>query len=148
MPATFFVLGKNDIFKQGSGAGQALITIPEVDRIIQQSGLAIYNNVSLQLGETIQYFLTFDDVIKFIHFGKGLGTLAVDGLMFVDCSGNLPGLGKYKAAISALRGKEQKINIGGIVVTAVMTSTQITIMSEPDTMAQFAFTFSVVNHNL
>jgi len=68
--------------------------------------------------------------------------------MFGDCNGNLPGLSKYKAAITALRGKEQKINIGGIVITALMTTTQITIMSEPDTMAQFAFTFSVVNHTL
>jgi len=53
MPATFFALGKNDIFQQVNGSGQALITIPAVDSIIQQSGLAIYNNVSLQLGETI-----------------------------------------------------------------------------------------------
>ena len=148
MPAAFFSLTRNDVFKQGVGGAQSLISVPNVDDIVQQEGLAIYNSVSLQLGETIQYFLTFDDVIKFIHFGKGVGTLTVEGLILMGCNGQMPGLKKIKSAISALRGKPQKIDVGGIVAAAVMTSVQINLTSEPDTMAQFVFTFSVVNHLL
>jgi hypothetical protein len=148
MPATFFTLSSEDIFKQNSGQGQALISIPEVDKIIGEDGLAIYNHVSLQLGETIQYFLTFDDVIKFIHFGKGVGTLSVEGTLYSNCDGNIPGLSKYNAAFHELRGSEQKIDIGGIVITAIMTTSQVNITGDPDTMAQFNFTFSVVNHSL
>jgi len=148
MPAAFFTLGSNDLFQQSSGYGQSLISIPEVDNIIGSNGLAIYNNVGLQLSETIQYFLTFDDVIKFIHFGKGVGTLTAEGTLFSDCYGNIPGISKFRSAISALRGKEQKIDIGGIVVTAVMTASQVNIVGDPDTMAQFSFNFSVVNHSL
>lgn len=148
MPATFFTLASNEIFQQNSGQGQSLISIPEVDKIIQKDGLAVYNTIGLQLGETIQYFLTFDDVIKFIHFGKGLGTITVEGTLYGDCAGGIPGLSKFKEAFRELRGKEQKIDIGGIVIVAIMTSAQVNIVGDPDTMGQFNFNFSVVNHEL
>ena len=148
MPAAFFTYSSGDIFKQNTGSGQTLLTIPEVDNIVGEAGLALYNSVSLQIGDTIQYFLTFDDVIKFIHFGKGVGSLVVEGTLFGDCSGNIPGLSKFKQALAALRGKEQDADIGGIAVTVIMTSAQVNIVGDPDTMAQFNFTFSVVNHML
>jgi len=148
MPAAFFALSNNDVFKQNIGGGQSLISIPEVDNIVQKDGLAVYNTISLQLGETIQYFLTFDDVIKFIHFGKGVGALTVEGTLYGDCYGSIPGLAKFKAALGNLRGKEQPVDIGGIVVTAIMTSAQVNLVGDPDTMAQFNFAFSVVNHGL
>jgi len=147
MAATFIALSKDDVFKSG-GTADHLVKIPEVDNIVGTSGLALYTEVSMQISETIQYFLTFDDVIKFIHFGKGLGTIAVQGIMFSDCSGDLPGLPKFSAAISALRGKEQDITIGDIGLTAIMTSAQVNLTGEPDTMGQFVFNFSIVNHQL
>jgi hypothetical protein len=147
MSATFVTLTQEDLFKSG-GSATSLISIPQVDSIVGKSGLAIYNTVTMQLNETIQYFLTFDDVIKFIHFGKGLGSIAAEGILYSDCDGNLPGMGKLKGAISGLRGKEQEVTIGPITVTAIMTSVQLSITSEPDTMAPFVFNFSIVNHHL
>ncbi len=147
MPAAFFILQKNDIFKS-VGAAQHLIKIPKVEDIIGAENIAIYNSASITLNETIQYFMSFDDVIKFIHFGKGLGTLAVDGAMFSDKDGGLPGFKKYIAAVSELRGKEQDIVLGDKTFTVVMTNSQFSIMSEPDTMAQFSFNFAIVNHDL
>lgn len=148
MSATFLTLGSRDLFKQNSGNGQSLISIPEVDKIVGQSGLALYNHVGLQIGETIQYFLTFDDVIKFIHFGKGVGAVTVEGTLYSDCSGNIPGISKFKSAITELRGEAIKIGMGGIIVTAVMTTAQINVTGDPDTMALFSFAFSIVNHDL
>jgi len=147
MAATFFNLNKNDVFKSG-GSADHLIKVPKVDDLISQSGLAIYTEVGVQIGETLQYFLTFDDVIKFIHFGKGLGTVTASGIMFSDCDGDIPGLRRFSSAISGLRGKEQKINIGNMTLTGILTGAQVSIVSEPDTMAQFSFNFAIVNHTL
>ena len=149
MPASFFTYDGGDIFKQISGGAQDLIAIPMVDDMVRdKSVLAIYDSITLQIGETIQYFLTFDDVIKFIHFGKGVGSLVVEGTLFGDCDGNIPGLAKFKTALSALRGIEQSALIGNIVVTVIMTNAQVTVVGDPDTMAKFNYTFSVVNHSL
>lgn len=147
MPATFVTLDKQDYFSSG-GAADAFIDIPGVRDIIGTAGLAIYNSVSVQLGETIQYFLSFDDVIKYIHFGKGLGNITVEGTLFSDCKGNIPGIKKFKQAFSLLRGQQIDITILPMVLTAVMTGSQFTVTSEPDTMAHFIFTFSIVNHTM
>ena len=147
MAAAFVNLEKDDVFKSG-GSADHLVKIPQVDNIVGQSGLAIYTEVSVQIGETIQYFLTFDDVIKFIHFGKGLGTVNVAGIMFSKCDGDIPGLNKFSGAVSGLRGKEQTISIGSMTLTVILNSAQISVISEPDTMAQFVFNFSIVNHTM
>jgi hypothetical protein len=147
MAATFFTLGKRDVFRSG-GSADYLVYIPVIDQIVSKAGLAVYNTVSIQLGETIQYFLTFDDVIKFIHFGKGVGSITVEGTMYCNCDGNLPGLKYVGAAISMLRGKPVVLRVGPILVAGVLTGSQIALVGDPDTMAQFSFNFAVVNHHL
>lgn len=152
MPGVFINLSDKDVFKNG-GKAQHLVKIPEVDKIVEagSGGAALYNNVSMQLGETMQFFLTFDDVIKFIHFGKALGSVTVEGTIFCDCKNDLPRLKKLAKAITALRGKEKKILLGEggvITMTAVMTSVQLNIVGDPSTMANFVFNFAVVDHLL
>lgn len=147
MAATLVTLTDSDVFHSG-GSSSGLVSIPEVDNIVGKEGLAIYNTVAMRLPETLQYFLTFDDVIKFIHFGKGLGEIQVEGTMFCDGAGDLPGINKYSAAIKGLRGKEQKISIGDIVVTAILTQSNVTVVGDPDTRADFSFSFAIVNHEL
>jgi hypothetical protein len=153
MPGVYMKLSKTDVFKNGGNA-QHLIKIPEVDKIVEGTsglGAALYNNVSMQIGETLQYFLTFDDVIKFIHFGKALGSLTVEGTMFCDCDNDLPRVKKMSAAITELRGKEQTVHIGkgGIItLTAIMSSVQLSIIGDPATMGNFVFNFAVIDHNL
>jgi hypothetical protein len=154
MPGVFIRLSDNDLFKSG-GSAQHLVKIPEVDKIVSATsggneGAAIYNSVSMQLNETMQFFLTFDDVIKFIHFGKALGSLTVEGTIFCDCKSDLPKLKKMADAITKLRGKEQRIVLGGgaITMTAVMTSVGLSIVGDPDTIGNFVFNFAVVDHLL
>jgi len=147
MPATFFSLSSEDIFKSG-GSASHLVNIPFVDDIVGVGGLAVYDNVSVQLGETIQYFLTFDDIIKFIHFGKVVGAVTVEGTMYSDCSGMVPGIYGFAAAIAATRGKPQYLTIGTVTVTAILTNSQMTITSQPDTMGHFIFNYAVVDHAL
>jgi hypothetical protein len=148
MAATFYSAGGNDLFKRQTGGASSVLTIPTLDGIVGSSGLAIYSDVTLQLGETIQYFLTFDDVIKYVHFGKGVGNITVNGILFSDCSGSMPGASRFLQAFSSLRGKSQQITLGGQTFTVVVTNCNLTLVAEPDFMANFQMVFSVVDHQL
>lgn len=144
MPAFYFKGGGNDMFAQGGGA--QIVKIPAVDDIVGGSGLAVYSNVSFQVNETLQYFLAFDDVIKFIHFGKGVGNVTAEGILYCDCSGGLPGLSRATSAIGSLRGKLVELTLGGYTVAGIFTSATITAMADQDTFGQFSFSFAIVNH--
>jgi hypothetical protein len=148
MPAHFFTYSGGDLFRTSGGGGAYLVSIPLVNSLIGPGGLAVYTNVTLQLSETLQYFLTFDDVVKYIHFGKGVGSVTVEGIMFSDCSGDVPGAKKFSSIYSGLRGRTTQISVGGTTVRAVLTTGTISIISEPDTMAQFSFSFAIVDHQL
>ena len=148
MAATYYTAQGGDLFKRETGGASSLVSVPALDGLIGESGLAIYSDVTVQLGETLQYFLTFDDVIKFIWFGKGLGNITVNGVLFSDCSGALPGMSQYFSAFSSLRGQSTEITVGEQTFTAVVSNANLSIMAEPDTMAQFQLVFSIVNHQL
>jgi hypothetical protein len=146
MSAVLVTGPKNDMFKN-AGAGEHIIKIPSVDDIVAaNAGIAMYNTVSAKLSETIQYFLTFDDVTKVIHFGKAVGSLNVEGTLFSTCSGEIPGMSKFSAAFYALRGNVVDAVIGNISVKIIMSDAQVTIVGHPDTLADFSFQFSIVDH--
>ena len=147
MAATFYQ-GSGDVFKRGTGGASSILSIPILDGILGAGGLAVYSDVTLQLGETIQYFLTFDDVIKYIHFGKGVGNITVSGALFSDCSQNLPGAEKYLQAFSGLRGTTQQVTLGNKTFTVVVSNANLTMLAEPDFMGSFQMSFSVVDHQL
>jgi hypothetical protein len=144
MPAFYYKNSGGDLFQQGGGA--ELVRIPSVDDIVGASGLAVYSQVSFQVNETVQYFLAFDDVIKFIHFGKAVGNVTAEGIMYCDCSGDVPGLSKASSAIGSLRGEVVKLTLGGFSVQGVLTSATISALADQDTFGQFTFTFAIVNH--
>jgi hypothetical protein len=145
MPAAFFNLQNRDVFTNGGGASH-LLKIEAIEALVSREGLSIYNSITVQMADTIQYFLTFDDVIKYIHFGKGLGTMVVEGMMFCNTDGTVPGIAKFSAAVNKLRGTPIKFGLGpDTVLTVVMTNAQISIVAEPDTMGQFSFHFAIVN---
>jgi len=147
MGAVFVNLKGGDVFKNVPGVSH-LIKVPKIDDILGESGLAMYTQVTVQLGETLQYFLTFDDVIKFIHFGKGLGNITAEGILFSKCSGDIPGLPKFFQAFGGLRGKKETITVGGTAFTVVISSASVSTIGEPDTMAHFQAVFSIVDHQL
>jgi len=150
MSAAFVSLSDGaDIFKSATGAAQHLVSIPGLDNLVSgSSGVAVYNSVGVQLNEVIQFFGTFDDVVKVTHFGKGVGSYTVDGSIFVDCSGSIAGLDVLLGAIRGMRGKLQTLTLGSGVFTAILNSVQLNVVAEPETMVNFALNLSVVNHNL
>lgn len=153
MSGVYINLLDTDLFKTGGNADH-LIKIEEVDNIVKEeradgvTAAAVYNAISTQLNETIQFFLTFDDVIKYIHFGKALGSLQVEGTIFCDCTSDLPRLDKLKKAFTELRGKQIEVNIKNIVLNCVMTSMQFIVVPDPNTMANFTFNFAIIDHQL
>jgi hypothetical protein len=147
MAAVFVTLKGGDVFKTVAGVSH-LIKVPKIDDILGKTGLALYTQVNVQLAETLQYFLTFDDVIKFIHFGKGLGNIVVEGMMFSKRDSDIPGIPKFFQAFSALRGKKETITIGSEAFTVVIASANITLVGDPDTMAMFQIVFTVIDHKL
>jgi hypothetical protein len=148
MPATFINTSGGDLFKRQSGGASHLVQIPSIDSVVGSGGLAVYDSISVQLGETIQYFLTFDDVIKFIHFGKGIGNITASGTLFSNCQGDIPGLAQLFGAFQGLRGQQTVVTVGEQGFTAVVTNVNVNIVAEPDTMAAFQVVFSIVNHNM
>jgi len=148
MAAAFIALQQNDVFYSGGNVSH-LIRIPALESLLDPSALALYSDASVQLGETLQYFLTFDDVTKFIHFGKGVGAFIINGFLFGDCDSNIPGLNTFfDESVRALRGEKLEVMIGSFVCTVVMTNASVNLMSEPDTMAQFQLVFSIIHHTL
>jgi len=146
MPATFLKLVKQDIYRS-AGVPSGLV-IPKVDEVVKPDVIAMYDSVGTQLGEVCQFFLAFDDVIKFIHFGKALGNIQIEGTMYANCDYGIPAFPKYKDAFSALRGIPQTIQVYDVVMEAVMTSSSVTVIGDPDTLAKFSFQFAVIDHQM
>jgi hypothetical protein len=147
MPAKFINLVTTDLFQSG-GKAPPNLSIPAVDSIVQPNVIAMYDSIGVQFGETCQFFLAFDDVIKFIHFGKALGSVQVEGTMYANCDYELPAFSKYKEAFSKLRGLPIDIQVYDVTMKAVMVTSAITVIGDPDTLAKFSFQFSVVNHQM
>jgi hypothetical protein len=147
MPASFVDSG-GGIFGKGGGA-QGLVTVPSVDDIVSSQGnLAIYDSVSVQVNDTIQFFLTFDDIVKYVFFGKGIGSVVAEGTMYSACEGGIPGLRACASAVGQLRGQKVDVSLGGFAVSAILTSAQVTVISEPDIMGRFVFNFAAIDHHM
>lgn len=148
MAAIFFTPtdGKN-VFKGGLQVNTS-ISIPFLRNLIGPASNLIVTDVSVQNSDTVQFFLTFDDFISWFYFGKGLGQLAIRGMILEDCNGNLPGVNTLYQAIGDIRGTEQLVSFGNIVFTGVLTNFTTTVSSDIVNAANFELSLQIVNHSL
>lgn len=146
MPASY-IDAAGGMFGKGGGA-QGMVSIPAVDNIVGGSNLAVYDSVSVQINDTIQFFLTFDDVVKYVFFGKGIGSVVAEGTMYSTCGGGIPALRSCAAAVGSLRGRKVSVSIGGFAVSAIFTSAQVSVISEPDVMGKFVFNLAAIDHHM
>ena len=142
-----------DIFKSG-------ITFSNVVRIfgsnggdffaglINGPGMAIVTSVQVNNSDIIQYFMTFDDVISYFYFGKGLGTMTISGMLFTNCDGNMPGVGRLYSRIAANRGREIVISLGGATFKGVISNFSTTTVADPEPVTEFQITVSMISHSL
>ena len=111
--------------------------------------LILTTGVGIETSETIQYFLTFDDVIDFMWFGKGVGSLVVSGMAFLDCSGSFNSLAAFYGWVASNRGKVVNVSLAGNTwFSGPVAGTSVNIMSEPDTYAEFTVHIAMTNHSL
>lgn len=147
MAAIFYQVNpRRNIFRDALTVNTS-IRIPWLDGLVGTNGFSIITDISINNSDTIQYFLTFDDFINYFYFGKGLGQIQVNGVMFTDCNGNTPGVTMFYDIIGANRGVPLGISAGGYMFTGVISSFAVTAESESMT-TNFQLTLTIVHHNL
>lgn len=148
MAAIYYTSSTKDVFKNGIDF-KAPINISILSDVFQTpDNLALVTSVALQSTEVIQFFLTFDDVINYLFFGKGLGSLTISGILFCDCSGNIPGLGTFMTSYGKSRGQPVQMSIGSVVFEGIISNLACTLIAEPDTMMEFTLQVSLIKNSL
>ncbi len=69
-------------------------------------------------------------------------------MLFLDCSGAMPGVNALLSAIGKKRGKEVVCSFNTISFTGILLDCNITAVSEPETMATFTANFGMIEHSL
>lgn len=147
MAAIFYSASGKDVFR-GDINYSCPISVGFLAGLENNNVLTLITEVSIQTSETIQYLLSFDDLINYMNFGKGVGQINITGILFSDCNGNMPGASNLYNQIGAIRGNPASVSIGGYVFTGVISSSSLTTTSEPDTMAQFTVSLAMISHTL
>jgi hypothetical protein len=124
--------------------------------------MLIVCEVSIQNKDTVQYFLTFNDLVTFFYFGKGLGSLSISGLIAGSCltsssqfsyngPTNYPGVDQLMNVIgNQLRGKSQQITFGNTTFWCVLSSFSFKASSESSAInfVEYNLQFEIVDHTL
>lgn len=151
MAAIFYKYQQGDMFKLSTNATPEPI-LCDFFSVIQRSGSTlstIITQVGVQLNDTLQFFLTFDDFISYYYFGKGLGNLTVEGLILQNCDFELVGLDHILEQVQLHRGKKIKFAWGEkFSFWGVLTSISFNKVSEPETMISFQAQFALIDNTM
>lgn len=148
MAAIFYNLGDDKVIFKGGFTVNTSVRIPFLNNLIGANALTIITSVSVQNNDTIQFFLTFDDLISYFYFGKGLGNITVSGKIFSSCDGSMPGIDIFYNQVGAFRGRTVAISFGNAVFSGVITSFSTGAQADPDNTVDFSITLNVINHSL
>jgi len=148
MAAIFYQYNPDKSIFKGGLHVNTTIRVPFLNALVGTNGLAIINEVSVSNSDTVQYFMSFDDLISYFYFGKGLGSITISGTMFTNCDGYAPGVDIFYNQIARFRGKEVPISFGNAVFTGVINSFQTSAQAEPAGTIEFAIGLTIINHTL
>jgi hypothetical protein len=119
-----------------------------LDALEAENLVSIITDIQINLRDTNQFFMSFDDKIHHYHFGKGLGSIAVQGLILPNCDGELPGVDRLFQNIGLMRGTDHELSIANTTFTVVFVDSTITYSGDPMTNAVFQINFAVIDHSL
>lgn len=112
--------------------------------------MLIISEVLFQNRDTIQYFLTFDDLITYFYFGKGLGTMTITGSIIADCDGGWNLYNELMAHLGTLRGKKigeddtlGPLIVGGVTFTGILNSFTVRAGTDPNSLHTVDFTLQL-----
>lgn len=165
MAAYFYTFNNgnnNDVF-HGNQTVHHGINIPFLETLINKDSMLIVNEVTIQNRDTVQYFLTFNDVVSWFYFGKGLGSLSVSGVVVAGCNNgrvtssdglsaadDFPGVQDLYNAIGNIRGKVQTILFGGFAFKCMLSSYTFRANADEATvnMIDFNLQMEIVDHHI
>src|ERR1700733_11447406 len=105
MAAIFYDPGTGNTVFRGNMKAPEVVQIDFLNNVLSQfkDSMIVINSVEVTNNETIQFFMTFDDVIEYFYFGKGIGNINISGTVFssfdADCNESMPGIERLYAAI-------------------------------------------------
>ncbi len=149
MAALFHKFSSDQIFKNSVGNGTLAICSALDQFNSDPSNVSIITDVSVRATDTIQFFQSFDDLIHYYYFGKGLGNISFNMMLFQSCGGaDAPGVPKLLAALGQMRGQETQVSVGNIVFVGVLTDFTLSIQSEPETHYIVNINLGMIDHQL
>ncbi len=155
MGAVFYSLDTEKALFKGGFPVISPVEIDFLSDLVNERTMAIVTSIGIQNTETIQFFLSFDDLVSYFYFGKGIGTISIAGILFSDCEGNIPSMSKkstdknsFYGLIGNRRGQEVIVSAGEYSFTGVISSFSTNTMAEPDTMSEFQITLQMIEHTL
>lgn len=137
------------MFKNSVGSG-TLAICSALDQFNSDPGnVSIITDVQIQAADTIQFFQSFDDLIHFYYFGKGLGSIGFNMLLFQGCdSSSAPGVPKLLSALGDMRGQKTEVSVGNVMFVGVLTGFSVSIQSEPETHYAVSIQLGMLDHKL
>lgn len=148
MGAIFYKYG-NSMLMHSVGPGGTPASIDLFQDLAGESNMTIITGITVQNVDTYQFFTTFDDFIHYYYFGKGLGNMQISGVMFLDCNNSeIPGINTLYNKIGQKRGQTVTVTFGNQWFQGPLTDCSVSLISEPETMANFTINMAMTNHGL
>ena len=136
----------NDVFLNGISVSNPVSIEPAFS---VGGSPTIITDIGIETNETMQFFMSFDDIIHYMHFGKGMGNLVVSGVAFMDCGGSLTGLSRFYSYAGPKRGEVIKVSVvPNIWFKGPLVSTSSSITGDPETMANFTMRIAITEHSM
>lgn len=148
MGAIFYNYNGNSIFKNSVGGG-TLAICEAFDQFNSGSNLSIITRVGISVSDTVQFFQSFDDFIHYYYFGKGLGNITFEILLFTSCGGGTaPALSQLLSTLGSIRGKPTNVSMGNISFTGVLLEFHVEVVAEPETYYAVTINMGMIDHKL
>lgn len=149
MAAVFLTLG-DDIFMTTAGTPTSFVScdLLDADSLFAPGQCMLLSNFSTTFNEVVQFFQSFDDLIHYYYFGKGLGQIRFDMMAFFNCSGDAPGLRNLYESIGSKRGKKVTLDFMNVHVEGILMEFNITALAEPLPHFQISIALGMINSNL
>jgi len=158
MAAIFYNIpnSNTNVFKGGQTIYDS-VHLGFLSSLIDSRSMVMISDVSMQNRDTIQYFLTFNDLVSYFYFGKGLGTLSISGFVLGSpdnldnpTTTSFPGMANLLSRIGRIRGKEVSVLFGGHIFWCVLSSFTFRANAEDQNinMIEFNLQLDIINHTL
>lgn len=153
MAAIFYEDKGEAMFRPGV-AVQSFIKVQFLDKLLgddRKKAMLVLSSVEIQSNEVVQVFMTFDDVVKYFYFGKGVGQLNITGTIYStfdkDCKEEMSGTDMLYEAVDAVRGTLVKVSLGKVTFSGVISNFRTSTSAEPTLATEFSITILVTDQS-